>query len=135
MFNYTGSAYILFVVDMLFKFVYTGLLAALISFTYRKLYKNDTVQEFNIILVASAILMSLLMNIFTDSILRAASILGFMLLVKNYIKSFKDALFWVFASLVGLAVGGGNETLALIASVSICFFIYFLYKIDFVKTK
>lgn len=109
-------------------------LSLFVAITYRKTHKGLSYsQSFTLTLILIGVLMAVIMMVIGNSIARAFGAFGAFSLIRfrTAIKDTKDLGFILVVVAIGLAVGTGNYSIAIIATIASVIIIFVLTKINF----
>lgn len=110
------------------------ILALIISWIYQKTHQGLSYsQSYVFSLVLLCALASVIMMVIGNVLIRAVALLGAFTIIRfrTAVKDTKDITFILFSLIIGMAVGTGSYSIALIGTIMICLIVYFLSKINF----
>ncbi|PIR66404.1 MAG: hypothetical protein COU51_03940 [Parcubacteria group bacterium CG10_big_fil_rev_8_21_14_0_10_36_14] len=113
-------------------------LTVLIALVYKKTHSGLSYsRSFVFTLILMSILISIVMMVIGNSIAAAFTLLGAFTIIRfrTAIKETRDIAFVFWALVTGMAVGTGNYTVAIIATILIMIVVLVLSKIDFGSMK
>lgn len=126
------------IIDVAYKIIFSAILSIYIAYIYRKTHKGLSYsQSFIFTLIIMCTVISVLMMVIGNSLARAIGIFGAFTIVRfrTVVKDTKDAAFLIYSLAAGMAVGTGNDIVAIGATILISLIILLLDKYNFGSAK
>jgi uncharacterized membrane protein YhiD involved in acid resistance len=131
---FSGEAVAYSASQVVLNIVLTFVLAFVIAYVYKKTHKGLSYsQSFVFTLVIMSVLVSIVMMVIGNSVARAFGLLGAFSIIRfrTAVKDTKDTGYIFFALAIGMAVGTGSYTIAMVGTVLVLLMILLLDKINF----
>lgn len=128
----TGSSFSLS--QIVFNLTLTFLLVIAITYVYRKTHRGFSYsQNFTFTLVIMSMITTVIMMVIGNNLAAAFGLLGAFAIIRfrTVVKETRDTGFIFFALAIGMAVGTGSHSIAIVSTVFILLVIWFLYKYNF----
>jgi len=122
----TGSSFSLF--HIIFNLTLTFLLVVAITYVYRKTHRGFSYsQNFTFTLVIMSMITTVIMMVIGNNLAAAFGLLGAFAIIRfrTVVKETRDTGFIFFALAIGMAVGTGSHSIAIVSTVFILLVIWF----------
>ncbi|MBX3010384.1 MAG: DUF4956 domain-containing protein [Caldilineaceae bacterium] len=119
--------------DIVLTIVLSFLLSLVVGWTYQKTHRSPAyTQSYVHTLVMMSMVVAIIMLIIGSNIARAFTLVGALSIVRfrNAVKDTRDVGYIFFAMVVGMACGTRFYLLGAIATVTICFFLWVMLKLN-----
>jgi uncharacterized membrane protein YhiD involved in acid resistance len=121
-------------IQLVILLLFSIALGFLIAWMYKKTHRGFSYsQSFSVAIVLITVITTLIIVLIQDSVAAAIGIFGAFSIIRfrTAVKDVRDVAFIFFALCIGLAVGMGAISSAIIGALVICALIFFLHKSNF----
>ncbi len=138
MFNFLSNSQNISAETIILNIALSFVLALMIAWVYQKTHRGLSYsQSYVNSLILLCTLSSVIMMVIGNVLIRAVALLGAFTIIRfrTVIKDPKDISFILFVLIIGMGVGTGGYTIAIISTIMIIFIAYLLYRMNFGSTR